>query len=313
MENLEKAVAEIKNLFPELKLLENENLSAHSSFKIGGPAGAMAFPKSEAEFIMLCAHLRKFNILPMLLGKGSNVLFPDEGLKAAFIISTELLNELSLSPDGLVSAGAGVSLARLAAFAAQNSLSGLEFAAGIPGSTGGSCVMNAGAFGGELKDCIESVCCYDLKKQELHELTNQECLFRYRGSLFKETEDYAVLSAKFRLKKGDSSEILEKMRSFGQSRRDKQPLDFPSAGSTFKRPDGCFAAALIDEAGLKGHAVGGAQVSPKHAGFVVNTGNATAADVRELISIIQGKVLETSGIKLEPEVVIIDRDFRKEC
>lgn len=172
--------------------------------------------------------------------------------------------------------------------------------------------MNAGAFGGELKDCIESVRCYDLKKQELHELTNQECSFRYRGSLFKENGDYAVLSAKFRLKKGDSTEISEKMRSFGQSRRDKQPLDLPSAGSTFKRPEGCFAAALIDAAGLKGCAVGGAQVSPKHAGFVVNTGNATAADVKELISIIQGKVLETSGIKLEPEVVIIDRDFRKE-
>lgn len=313
MENLEKAIGEIKSLFPEVKLLEEENMSAHSTFKIGGPVRAMAFPRSEEEFVKICSLLRKFRILPMLLGKGSNILFPDEGLKELFIISTDLLNELSLSTDGTIIAGAGVSLAKLSAFAAQNSLSGLEFASGIPGCLGGSCVMNAGAFGGELKDCIESVRCYDLKNEKLLELSNAECKFQYRGSLFKDREDYAILGAKLRLKNGDSGEILQKMREFSQCRRDKQPLDFPSAGSAFKRPEGCFAAALIDEAGLKGYSVGGAQVSEKHAGFIVNTGNATACDVRELFRQVEEKVLKLSGVSLEPEVIILDKDFRKEC
>ena len=313
MENLEKAIGEIKSLFPEVKLLEEENMSAHSTFKIGGPVRAMAFPRSEEEFVKICSLLRKFRILPMLLGKGSNILFPDEGLKELFIISTDLLNELSLSPDGTIIAGAGVSLAKLSAFAAQNSLSGLEFASGIPGCLGGSCVMNAGAFGGELKDCVESVRCYDLKNEKLLELSNEECKFQYRGSLFKDSGDYAILGAKLRLKKGDSGEILRKMREFSQCRRDKQPLDFPSAGSAFKRPEGCFAAALIDEAGLKGYSVGGAQVSEKHAGFIVNTGNATACEVRELFRQVEGKVMKLSGVSLEPEVIILDKDFRKEC
>lgn len=313
MENLEKAIGEIKSLFPEVKLLEEENMSAHSTFRIGGPVRAMAFPRSEEEFVKICSLLRKFRILPMLLGKGSNILFPDEGLKELFIISTDLLNELSLSPDGTIIAGAGVSLAKLSAFAAQNSLSGLEFASGIPGCLGGSCVMNAGAFGGELKDCIESVRCYDLKSEKLLELSNEECKFQYRGSLFKDREDYAILGAKLRLKNGDSGEILQKMREFSQCRRDKQPLDFSSAGSAFKRPEGCFAAALIDEAGLKGYSVGGAQVSEKHAGFIVNTGNATACDVRELFRQVEEKVLKLSGVSLEPEVIILDKDFRKEC
>lgn len=313
MENLEKAIGEIKSLFPEVKLLEEENMSAHSTFKIGGPVRAMAFPRSEEEFVKICSLLRKFRILPMLLGKGSNILFPDEGLKELFIMSTDLLNELSLSPDGTIIAGAGVSLAKLSAFAAQNSLSGLEFASGIPGCLGGSCVMNAGAFGGELKDCVESVRCYDLKNEKLLELSNEECKFQYRGSLFKDSGDYAILGAKLRLKKGDSGEILKKMREFSQCRRDKQPLDFPSAGSAFKRPEGCFAAALIDEAGLKGYSVGGAQVSEKHAGFIVNTGNATACEVRELFRQVEEKVLKLSGVSLEPEVIILDKDFRKEC
>ena len=313
MENLEKAIGEIKSLFPEVKLLEEKNMSAHSTFKIGGPVRAMAFPRSEEEFVKICSLLRKFRILPMLLGKGSNILFPDEGLKELFIISTDLLNELSLSPDGTIIAGAGVSLAKLSAFAAQNSLSGLEFASGIPGCLGGSCVMNAGAFGGELKDCVESVRCYDLKNEKLLELSNEECKFQYRGSLFKDSGDYAILGAKLRLKKGDSGEILRKMREFSQCRRDKQPLDFPSAGSAFKRPEGCFAAALIDEAGLKGYSVGGAQVSEKHAGFIVNTGNATACEVRELFRQVEEKVMKLSGVSLEPEVIILDKDFRKEC
>ncbi len=313
MENLEKAIGEIKSLFPETALREEEKLSGHSSFKIGGPVRAMAFPKNEEEFKNICLVLHKNHILPMVLGNGSNVLFPDEGLKELFIISTENLNQLTLSDEGVINAGAGVSLARLANFAARNSLTGLEFAAGIPGSLGGSCIMNAGAFGGELSDCIESVRCYDLKNEKLMELSNEECKFQYRGSHFKENGNLAVLGAKLQLKKGDSGEIVEKMKRFNESRRDKQPLDLPSAGSAFKRPEGCFAAALIDEAGLKGYTVGGAQISPKHAGFIVNAGNAKADDVKELFRQVEEKVQEMSGITLEPEVIIIDKDFKKEC
>ncbi len=313
MENLEKAIGELKHTFPGTELREEENMCNHSSFKIGGPVRAMAFPKSEDEFIKICSVLRKYGNLPMVLGNGSNILFPDEGLKDLFIISTERLNELTLLEENLICAGAGVSLAKLSGFAAQNSLSGLEFASGIPGSLGGGCVMNAGAYGGELKDCVESVKCYDLKSEKILELKAEECEFEYRGSLFKERGDYAVLRVKLRLKTGSTGEILEKMREFNQNRREKQPLDLPSAGSAFKRPEGSYAAALIDRAGLKGYTVGGAQVSEKHAGFIVNTGKATACDVRELFNRVEEKVLKTSGVRLEPEVIILNKGFKKEC
>lgn len=309
MENLEKAIAEIKAAMPGLKLLENEPMSEHSSFRIGGAARAVASPSDVSSLSKICFMLKENHIAPLMLGNGTNILFPDEGLNNVFIISTEKLTKTFFLPDGAVYAEAGVPLARLAGFAQQNSLTGLEFAAGIPGTLGGACIMNAGAYGGEIKDVIESVVCYYLPEQRLYELNREQCAFAYRDSLFKKLGGCVVLSAVLRLPKGDSAQIAEKMRELGEKRREKQPLDLPSAGSAFKRPEGQYAAALIEQAGLKGYTVGGAQVSEKHAGFVVNRGGASSHDVYDLMMHVRNTVYEKSGVFLEPEIVILPPDY----
>jgi len=312
MENLEKAIIEIKQNIPRLKLLENETMAAHSSFKIGGPVRVMTMPSCTEELKALCAILKNNGVTPLLLGNGTNILFPDEGLNDLIIINTGLLTKLELLDDGRIYAQAGVSMAKLASFAQQNGLKGLEFASGIPGSLGGGILMNAGAYDGELKDAIESVTVFSLFEQDIKEFNNSECAFVYRGSYFHEKGGFAILSAVLRLEKGCSSEISAKMRELNERRREKQPLDLPSAGSAFKRPEGYFAAALIDQAGLKGFSVGGAQVSEKHAGFVVNAGNATAKDVRELMEQVQKIVYEKNGIMMEPEIIMLPPEYRGE-
>lgn len=312
MENLEKAISQIKEALPGLRLLENEPMAEHCSFRIGGPVRALAIPSDVSSLSKICYYLKLNHIAPYILGNGTNILFPDEGLRDLFIISTERLTKMFLLPDGAVYAEAGVSLAKLASFAQQNELQGLEFAAGIPGSVGGGLIMNAGAYGGELKDVVESVVLYYLPEQRLYELSREQCAFGYRSSLFQKMGGCVVLSAVFRMEKGSGEEIAAKMRELNQRRRDKQPLDLPSAGSAFKRPEGHFAAALIDQAGLKGFSVGGAQVSEKHAGFVVNTGSATSHDVYDLMIEIRKKVHDSSGIVLEPEIVILPPDYALE-
>ena len=312
MENLECAIKEIKKNMPELEILENEPMSRHCSFKIGGPVRAFAAPQNEQELKTLCRILASEHTGAMVLGNGSNILFPDEGLKDLIIISTEKLDGLELMDEERIYAGAGISLSRLAGFAMQNGLAGLEFASGIPGTLGGGCIMNAGAYGGELCGCIESVKCYEPKTGKITELSNAQCEFKYRGSIFKNNPDYIILSAVLKLQKGDKTEISEKIKELNAKRREKQPLDLPSAGSAFKRPEGYFAAALIDEAGLKGFSVGGAQISTKHAGFVVNTGNATARDVQSLLKTVQEKVFDKSGVRIEPEVIILPSDYSAE-
>ena len=312
MENLEKAISEITREMPGLKLLENEPMAAHSSFRIGGPVRALAVPSSVSSLSKICCILKENHIAPFILGNGTNILFPDEGLNELFIISTEKLTKMFLLPDGAIYAEAGVSLAKLAGFAQQNSLKGLEFASGIPGSLGGACVMNAGAYGGELKDAVESVVCYYLPEQRLYELSREQCAFAYRDSLFKKLGGCVVLSAVLRLEKGDGEEIAGKMRELNGKRREKQPLEFPSAGSAFKRPEGNYAAALIDQAGLKGYSVGGAKVSEKHAGFVVNTGGASSHDVYDLMMHVRNTVYDKSGVALEPEIIILPPDYRLE-
>lgn len=309
MEKLEKAIARIKEAMPTLQLLENESMAAHCSFKIGGPVRALATPSDVSSLSKICYLLKEQQLVPYILGNGTNILFPDEGLKDLFIISTAKLTKIFLLPDGAIYAEAGVSLAKLAGFAQQHELSGLEFASGIPGTVGGGLIMNAGAYGGELKDTVESVVLYYLPEQRLYELTNEQCSFGYRSSLFQKMGGCVLLSAVFRLEKGDGEEIAAKMRQLNQQRRDKQPLDLPSAGSAFKRPEGNYAAALIDRAGLKGYTVGGAQVSEKHAGFVVNTGNASSHDVHQLMRYVRKKVYENSGIALEPEMIILPPDY----
>ena len=262
MENLENAIVEIKEKMPGLKLLENEPMSSHCSFRIGGPVRALAAPKDVTGLSKLCHLLKTHHISPLLLGNGTNILFPDEGLKDLFIISTENLTKMFLLPDGAIYAEAGVSLAKLASFAQQNGLAGLEFASGIPGTVGGGVRMNA-----------------------------------------------AILSAVFRLQPGDKAEISAKMRELNERRRDKQPLDMPSAGSAFKRPEGHYAAALIEEVGLKGYSVGGAQVSEKHSGFVVNTGGATSHDVYDLMMHVRNTVYKERGVFLEPEIIILPPEY----
>ena len=312
METLELAIAQLKRELPGMTLLENEPLSAHCSFRIGGPARAIAVPGDVSALTHVCCILKEHRLAPLMLGNGTNILFPDEGLQEVLLISTEKLTRLFLLPDGAVYAEAGVSLSRLASFAQQNGLAGLEFASGIPGSLGGGCRMNAGAYGGELKDVIESVVCYYLPEQAVYELSAEDCAFAYRSSRFSRIGGFVVLSAVFRLPQGDPEEIAARMRELNERRRDKQPLDLPSAGSAFKRPEGYFAARLIEDCGLKGFRCGGAQVSEKHAGFVVNTGGATSHEVYALMDQVRRTVFEKTGVELEPEVILLPPDYRPE-
>ena len=312
MENLENAIAAIKKELPGLKLLENEPLKNHCSFRIGGPARVIAAPQDMTSLSKICCILKEHELAPFLLGNGSNILFPDEGLSELFIVSTEKLQKLFLLPDGAIYAEAGVSLAKLAGFAQQHGLKGLEFASGIPGTVGGGLRMNAGAYGGELKDVVESVVTLYVPDQAMYELTNEQCAFGYRMSRFQKTGGFVLLSAVFRLEPGDRDEIAAKMRELNEKRREKQPLDLPSAGSAFKRPEGHFAAALIDEAGLKGYRVGGAQVSEKHAGFVVNTGDATSHDVYDLLMHVRNTVYRNTGVAMEPEIIVMAPDYKLE-
>lgn len=312
MEKLENAIAEIKKVFPGMKILENEPMRAHCSFRTGGPVRALAYPSDLSSLTKLCCILKEHELAPLMLGNCTNIVFPDEGMSEVFAICTEKLTKLFLLPDGAIYAECGVPLSRLAAFAQQNGLAGLEFASGIPGSVGGGVMMNAGAYGGELKDAVESVVCYYLPEQRLYEVTAEKCQFGYRDSFFKKLPGNVIISAVFRLHEGDKDEIAAKMRELNERRRDKQPLDLPSAGSAFKRPEGHYAAALIDEAGLKGFSVGGAQVSEKHAGFIVNTGSATSADIHELMKQVRKRVYDNSNVLLEPEIILLPPDYKLE-
>lgn len=295
----------------EDRILTGEALSAHTTFRIGGPAELMIKICSPSELSQILGLLEEDQICHMLVGNGSNLLFSDEGYEGVILIlEGDFLNiewEDGTGGKGLIRAGGGIKLSRLSSFAADNSLTGLEFACGIPGTVGGGIYMNAGAYGGELKDSVQSV---DLMKADgsgVMTLTGEEMKFGYRHSILQEKE-LIVLSAVFSLDKGNQEEIRETMSQLNRKRNSKQPVNYPSAGSTFKRPVGGYAAALIQESGLKGFSVGGAQVSEKHSGFVINTGGATCSDVLALMEKVRDKVLQDSGIRLEPEVRIIGKD-----
>ena len=290
----------IQAAFPSLKLLEQEPMSAHTSFRIGGPA-AMAFPASCEELTQLYRFCLTQGIAPLLLGAGTNVLAPDGGLER-LVICTRDLSQITDLGNGRIEAQCGVSLAKLACFARDLGLTGLEFAHGIPGTVGGGVYMNAGAYGGEICQVAVKTTAL-LPDGALWEVEGENHRFSYRHSVFEE-QQAVVLKTVFQLKVGDRDAITARMQELIQKRRNSQPLELPSAGSTFKRPAGGYAAALIDQAGLKGKGVGGAAVSEKHAGFVVNLGGATAADVLATMQLIQKRVYETSGILLEPEVRI---------
>jgi UDP-N-acetylmuramate dehydrogenase len=289
-------------LLPTVKLLMNESLAKHTSFRIGGPAEIMAFPQNAEELSETLKQSTLLDCKPAILGAGTNILAPDEGVPGLVICLKECMDVLEQVDAAHIRVGAGVSMARAANFAAGCGLSGLEFAHGIPGSVGGGVYMNAGAYGGEICQVCESVEVMD-HNGRLFNLPATEMDFSYRHSRL-ETEGGIVLSATFTLTPKPAEEIRAVMQDLMSRRRSSQPLDLPSAGSAFKRPVGGYAAALIDQAGLKGYQVGGAAVSEKHAGFVVNLGGATANDVKRLLADVSDKVFESTDIRLEPEVRI---------
>ena len=290
---------------PDLQFIENEALSRHCSFRIGGPCAALVSPASVQELCCVLQTLRGMGEEPLLLGNGTNLLISDQGLDR-IVVRTELLSTITRCGETGLYAQAGVPLSRLALFAAENCLTGLEFAHGIPGTLGGAAVMNAGAYGGEMKDVIVETDCVD-ENGALLTFRGEAQAFSYRHSIFSD-KNLIVLGCRLELQPGDESAIRARMAELAEKRRTSQPLDKPSAGSTFKRPEKGYAAALIDEAGLKGYRIGDAAVSEKHAGFVVNLGNATFADVLAVMDHAQKTVYARSGIQLEPEVRIIQQD-----
>lgn len=292
----------LSSFLPETELRFEEPMAKHTSLRIGGAAEIMAFPKNKEEL----ANLLKTSVLLdckyVILGAGTNVLAPDQGIPGLVICLKDCLDGMEQLEDNRIRLMAGVTMSRGAGFAANLGLSGLEFAHGIPGSVGGGVYMNAGAYGGEIRDVCDSVEVMD-PEGNIRRLSNAEMDFSYRHSILEETGDI-VISADFRLTEKPSGEIWARMKELIAKRSASQPLDLPSAGSAFKRPTGGYAAALIEQAGLKGYQVGGAAISTKHAGFAVNLGNATAEDMKQLLQQVSDKVYANSGIRLDPEIRI---------
>lgn len=286
--------------FPEISLGFGESLAKHTSFRIGGPAEVMAFPKNGEELSELLNKSALLDRKPIILGAGTNVLAPDEGLPGLTICLKDCLDGMERVDGTSIRVMAGVTMARAAVFAASQGLSGLEFAHGIPGTIGGGVYMNAGAYGGELGSLCREVELMD-REGKTHVLTHEQMDFSYRHSCLEET-DWIVVSALLSLEPGKEEIIRARMKELQAKRLASQPLNYPSAGSAFKRPQGGYAAALIDQAGLKGFRVGDAAISEKHGGFAVNLGKATAEDMKTLLKEVSEKVEAQSGIHLEPEI-----------
>ena len=279
------------------KIYYNEPMKKHTSFKIGGPAEIFIVPGNIDEI----KNILKLEKNVTIIGNGSNLLVNDEGIKGIILSISNCLNDIKIL-DEEIEVGAGVLISKLAKVAQNEGLSGLEWAYGIPGTVGGAVVMNAGAYGGEMKDIVVETE-YINEIGEIIKLNGEGHQFGYRKSIFNiENSKNVIIKSKIKLKKAEKSEILKQMEENLSKRKEKQPLEYPSAGSTFKRPEGYFAGKLIEDAGLKGFKIGDAAVSEKHAGFVINLGNAKADDVKKLISCIQEKVYNNSGVKLEPEI-----------
>ena len=292
----------ILDLLPNVELKINEPMSKHTSFRIGGNAEVIGFPRDEAELSELLKVSALLDVNPAILGAGTNVLAPDDGISGLVICLKDCMDGMQQLDNTHIRVMAGVTMTRAALFAANLGLSGMEFALGIPGTVGGGVYMNAGAYGGEIKQICESVTVMDMTGM-VHIYSNEEMKFSYRHSMLEE-KGGIVVSAVFALEKKPVEEIKAYMKELMGKRSASQPLDLPSAGSAFKRPVGGYAAALIDQAGLKGYQVGGAAISTKHAGFAVNLGGATSEDVKHLLAQVSNIVYDNSGIRLEPEVRI---------
>ena len=288
----------------EKSVLQNEPMKNHTSFKTGGCADYFISAKDGQSIINIIKILNENNIKYYIFGNGSNMLVSDRGIEGAVIYIGENLSGIEID-ENKITIGAGTLLSSVASAAQKAGLSGFEFASGIPGSFGGALFMNAGAYGGEIKDVIEWVNIIDDNLNE-RKLYKDELELGYRNSIFQQ-KSYIILNGCISLKKDNPDDILLRMNELGFKRREKQPLNYPSAGSTFKRPEGYFAGKLIEDSGLKGKKIGGAQVSEKHAGFVINTGNATTDEILELIKYCQKEVYSKFGVKIEPEVRFVGR------
>jgi len=294
------------SILGEAHVAQNVPMKEHTSIRTGGPARFFAEPDTVETVLGLLQYLRKRNISHYIMGNGTNVLFPDEGYEGVVIRIGNKISRITLE-DNCITAQAGASLAAVSNKAFEASLEGLEFAFGIPGTVGGAVAMNAGAYGGEMSQVVTETLCVN-GQGELIRLKGDEHEFGYRKSRIQ-TDALVVLEATMVLQPGDQTEIKNRMADFNSRRREKQPLNLPSAGSVFKRPEGFYAGQLIQECGLKGYTIGGAQVSDKHCGFIVNLGNATSRDVLELIKLVRKTVYEKTGVLLEPEVRIIGGDI----
>ena len=309
MERLEELEKLLNARCPGLELRRDEPMAGHTTFRIGGPAALMALPRTAAEAQAALSAAAELGSAPFFLGNGSNLLVADQGYAGLIVKPAGELEDIrTLPPQGLqegarLRAGGGALLSRLSRAALEQGLTGLEFAQGIPGSVGGAVTMNAGAYGGEIAQVLEQVTFLD-PAGEARTVPAAECGFGYRRSIFSDGRSL-ILEAVFRLEPGDRAEIGARMEELAARRKEKQPLEYPSAGSTFKRPPGHFAAALIDRCGLKGLTAGGAQVSEKHAGFIVNRGGASCADVLELVRQVRERVLRETGVELELEVKVL--------
>ncbi len=284
----------------DIKYLENEPMSSHTTFRVGGNANLMLFPKTEDDVVEIVKYCNENSIRLLAIGNGSNLLVSDDGIDACVICFDSNFSQIKLIDDETIFAESGASLMRVCRFALENSLSGLEFAFGIPGSCGGAAFMNAGAYGGEMKDVLYK-CTHIDENGNKGFLENEDLKLTYRHSAYYDNGSI-ITGLYLKLKKDKQEDIKARMNDFLQRRKDKQPLEYPSAGSTFKRPEGYFAGALIEQCNLKGKSVGGAQVSEKHAGFVINKGGATCKDILELCDLCSQTVLREKGVKLEMEI-----------
>lgn len=299
------SIASYRETLTENKIAftEKEPMSAHTTFRIGGAADIYAVPMTEGELILAVSAAKACGVRFTVLGRGSNVVFDDGGY-GGVVISTEKLNSINISGCE-ITCQCGASFTALAAIARDAGLSGLEFAYGIPGAAGGAVVMNAGAYGGEVSAVLINSTYYDAETGDICTIDLQEHCFGYRQSVYKSHPERIILSATFSLKERSIEDIRCEMNKYMESRKSKQPLEYPSAGSVFKRAPGHYTGQMIEELGLKGYTVGGAQISEKHAGFIVNRGGATSADVSELVSFIKEKVYAGYGVRLEEELIFI--------
>ena len=302
MDDLSRAIDAVRRNLPKALFELDEPLKNHTTFKIGGPVRAMFYPEEKECLAEMCKILSEYEITPFIMGNGSNILASDKELDIIVINATRI-NGMQMTGETEIKVEAGALLSKVAMFACEHELTGLEFAHGIPGTVGGGVMMNAGAYGGEMKDVVYSTTAYNAKTGE-YTVTGAEHGFTYRHSIFSNIDD-VVLSTVIRLQEGDREAVKQKMDKLNTRRHMSQPLDMHSAGSTFKRPKEGYAAALIEQAGLKGFMVGGAAVSEKHAGFIVNRGDATFSDVFAVIEHVQEAVLKQLGVQLELEVKVL--------